>query len=322
MMDTIKKIAEFLASGLITAGIHWATRSGFFPRLVRESPAEEIIMYIIVFLVLFIISEFIINGGLRAHIDLWRIGKIRGLWATERGLKRQIKKGFYSANDIKLKVTRGADLLDPNNKYGLYKILKDLKDGKGKSNSPEVNIKVLLIVPCFKEQHVKERFERHTDMTPEQFLESWYKFISEIRLCNTEHLSINIRFYLGSHARWRFYILSKPNGANTTVLLSEYDRNTPGSSGQMYKIIRGENNIGTFMTSYFDELWNSALTPKKLRECIQSGLCQSSFCNVCMRNEQCQKCGKLSCDYQNACKKFAKKYKDALESFNVEVSTL
>ena len=51
----------------------------------------------------------------------------------------------------------------------------------------------------------------------------------------------------------------------------------------MYKIIKGEKNIGMFMMNYFDELWENALTPKKLYQYISSGNVAMDFVHIVQR---------------------------------------
>lgn len=272
-----------------------------------------IVMYAIAVLIVYLLG----SGWLKSRINLWNIGKIRGLW-QEKGLIKQIQENFTSSNIIKVKVTRAYDLLQPQNKYGFYNILEDLKDGKGKKHSDKVDIRFLLMVPCFQEEHVRQRYERHTNISEDEFLETWYKFLLQIRTYNTEHLSVNVRFYFGSHARWRFYIFSKPNAAGTNVFLSEYERGEQGCSEPMYKIIKGEQNIGTFMSDYFDEIWKAALTPQMLYQYISNGRCKNGFCSHCTRKAKrdCVVCDRPKCNYEEICKRFMNVYKPVLNSFN------
>lgn len=134
---------------------------------------------------------------------------------------------------------------------------------------------------------------------------------------SNEHLSLNVRFYFGDHARWRFYIFSRPDGKNTSVLLSDYDKETPGFEMPMYKIIKKEKNIASFMTRYFDELWDTALTPMQLFMNIQSGECIRHFYKDCNKETKCLNCPHTSCDYREQCIKLINKYADTLKGFNV-----
>lgn len=262
------------------------------------------------------------TGSAKSYYDLWNIGKIRGLW-QDKGLIKQIEKNFYSSQNIKIKVTRGSELLKPEQKYGLTKELQALKDGKGKTHDLPVNIQILLVIPCYQEEHVRERRGVHQTLSDEDFLKSWYKFLEDIRDYESDNLSINVKFYFSSHARWRFYIFEKAKeNKNTCVLLSEYDAEHGGPDKPMYRIVRGENNIAGFMCKYFDELWNhkSTFSPGKLYTYIQTGKCQSHFCQNCnlQGDKNCTNCRRKKCKFESTCKEFTSRYKKVLESFEAE----
>lgn len=89
----------------------------------------------------------------------------------------------------------------------------------------------------------------------------------------------------------------------------------------MYKIIKGEKNIGMFMTNYFDELWDTALTPMKLYQYINSGKCTNGFCTHCIKDRKngCYSCERLDCNHKKLCKQLAEKYSETLKKFNVKV---
>lgn len=292
--------------------------------IITGQPVDETAM---VTLILFIAASIgtcivvcIYEGWFISRFDLWRIGKIRGLW-KKRGLIKQIEQSFYESNVVKIKVTRGYDLLQDKNEYGFSKILENLKSGEKRKHKDKVDVRVLLMIPCFQEAHIRERYERHTKDGKRTYLESWYKFLEKSREYISEDLSINVRFYFGSHARWRFYIFSKQAAANTDVFLSTYEKNIPGSEEPMYKIIKGEKNIGMFMTNYFDELWDTALTPMKLYQYIHSGKCTNGFCTHCTKDRKngCHSCERLNCNHKKLCKQLAEKYSGTLKKFNVKV---
>lgn len=309
----MNKISNMLLCALIPGAI-MAVIAVFTDVIPFSLPLKIACVFLIYIIAVGIIAitNLFWNGWIKARFDLWHIGKVRGLWA-KKGLIKQNKKNFYSADDIKIKVTRGYELLEANNKYGLSEILSNLRDGKNKYNS-KVSVKVLLIIPCFQEQHVRERYQRNNKITKVKFLETWYKFLEEIGEYNSANLSINVRFYFGNHSRWRFYIFSKPNGLNTTVLLSDYDENSSGCEQPMYKIIKGEHNLGSFMNDYFDELWNSALTSKNLYEFMKAEKCITHFCENCMKveNYNCKVCNRLNCNYKDMCNDLIEKYQEIL----------
>lgn len=261
------------------------------------------------------------NGYLQSCYDLWHIGKIHGLW-KDSGLVKQLQKNFSSSHKIKIKVTRGSELLRVE-KYGFRKALEQLKDGKGKTHESPVNIQILLVLPCYQEEHVRQRRyagSRKKEMTDEKFLESWYKFLQDIREYESDHLSIDIKFYCSSHARWRFYIFERANESEKScVLLSEYDNQMSGIDKPMYKIIQGERNIAAFMCNYFDELWNenSTLSPKEFYTYVQTNKCQSHFCSNCnaQSGSNCINCGRVQCEHESLCRQLTEKYKDILYNF-------
>lgn len=266
-------------------------------------------------IILILIIQFFLDGWVKAKFNLWYIGKIKGLWKN-RGLINQIKRNFYSANKIRIKVTRGSTLLKYDSReYGLRDILDNIKRGENKREE-KVEIEILLIIPCFQQKHVRQRYERHTNMSEKDFLESWYSFLNDIRSYNSDNLSISVRFYFDSHSRWRFYICYLPN--KTNVLLSTYDSLTDGRATPMYKIIKEEKNIGGFMTKYFDDLWENSLTPSKLYHYINTGRCQSSFCSKCNINgsKKCKNCEKNNCGFESTCTTLVEKYSDVLMSFS------
>lgn len=312
-----KIIIKIVVSGLIPALI------GVIITYCADQPIRtQIIVVVVIYIIIAIIVSLFMSfyeGWFVSRFDLWRIGKIRGLW-KKRGLIKQIEQSFYSSNVVKIKVTRGYDLLQDANEYGFKAILDNLKQGKKKKHKDKVEVRFLLMIPCFQEAHIRERYERHTGAGEKRYLKSWYEFLKQSREYISEDLSINIRFYFGSHARWRFYIFSKPAGAKTDIFLSTYEKNIPGSEEPMYKIIKGEKNIGMFMTNYFDELWESALTPKKLYQYISSGKCTNGFCTHCTKGQKngCHSCERLGCKYKKMCKQLSDDYKEELNKFNAK----
>lgn len=204
-------------------------------------------------------------------------------------------------------------MLDPENDFGLNKILCDLRDGRYNHNST-VKLDILLIIPCMMDSHVIERAKRHNEMSLKDFVETWYDFLKKIQSYNSSHLSINVKFYFGNHSRWRFYIFSRTNSVKT-VLLSDYDVHSSGCEEPMYKVIKSENNIGMFMSDYFNDLWMESLSPNELYQHIISQNCIAYSCKKCMKAQStsCQNCNKVKCEYENICKKLIKDNKEILE---------
>lgn len=289
--------------------------SAFFEYLHTMSIINKVLFFVILLAIIWIFIELLIytwEGSIKSKFDLWRYGKIKGLW-IEKGLIRQIEKGFRSSDEIKIKVTRGYDLFRTDEKYGFVNVLDELK-----KKDSHVNIKFLLIMPCFKEKHVQQRYERHNGLSKEDFLETWYKSLTKMKEYSNENLSLNVRFYMARHARWRFYIFSKKNGTSVNVFLSDYDKNTAGSEHPMYKIIRKDHNIASFMTSYFDEIWDDSLTPLELLRIIEQEQCIRYFCGNCKRDGKCLECPHADCKYIEQCKLLVNKYANELKGFNAE----
>lgn len=309
----MSKTSKKILGSLILTGIT-AVFALFTDIMPDNVPFKIIILlsiYIIAILIICLV-DIVWQGCIKSHFDLWKIGKVRGLWRDE-GLKKQIKENFYSSSEIKIKVTRGIELLDPENDFGLNKILCDLRDGRYNHNST-VKLDILLIIPCMMDSHVIERAKRHNEMSLKDFVETWYDFLKKIQSYNSSHLSINVKFYFGNHSRWRFYIFSRTNSVKT-VLLSDYDVHSSGCEEPMYKVIKSENNIGMFMSDYFNDLWMESLSPNELYQHIISQNCIAYSCKKCMKAQStsCQNCNKVKCEYENICKKLIKDNKEILE---------
>ena len=101
--------------------------------IIKGQPVDEtFIVTLIIYIAASIVTCIVVciyEGWFISRFDLWRIGKIRGLW-KKRGLIKQIEQSFYESNVVKIKVTRGYDLLKKENEYGFSKILENLKSGK------------------------------------------------------------------------------------------------------------------------------------------------------------------------------------------------
>lgn len=251
-----------------------------------------------------IFYNIFIEGYLFSEINLWRDGKMRGLWRGN-ALVKQLKKYSADSTNIRIKVTRGNNLLAKGEKYGFEKIFRDLDEDK-KLNQ-KISVQALLIVPCYKEKHVQARYETHhhsEDISKEDFLETWYKFLENTSTYQGM-LNIETRFYFGNHSKWRFYIFSPPADSNHSnqqvVLFSDYDEKRAGSETPMYKVIKHDRSIGGFMTRYFDEIWNESLTPKKLSDAIEKGRIKPQ--NTYSKVYNC-----MGCMYYGTCKGFIDKY--------------
>lgn len=276
-------------------------------------PQSKIVFGIIaniLFAIIFVICWKIYDGYISAKIELWKIGQIKGLWKGS-GLNRQVTKAFLKANEIKIKVTRGSELLKSENNHSIKKVLNKIY-AKSRDEQKQVYIKILLIEPCFQLKHVKDRYKRHkSSMSEKDFITSWYDFLLNLHKLYPPHdfFSYEVRFYSGRHSKWRYYVCNVHEKNITTVLLSSYDVNTSGSSTPMYKIIRGDMNIGGFMDRYFEEVWNESLTEEDLIKHILAGTCKRYFCEMCFTcgyKDDCSSCQK--CNYEKECKKIVNDY--------------
>lgn len=284
MEEFEKSLAQALIIELITIPYIILTDSS--GRSIVNIILILVIPYIVVFTAIFLF-KLIRSGTLRANFDLWYVGKLRGLW-SDTSLMKQIEGAFLSSGSIKIKVTRGCDLLDRDNKFGLYDILTKMKESK-----KDAKLKILLIVPCFKLKHVQERYQSHSEMTEADFLESWYIFLMKISSFRTKQLSINVKFYFDFYTQWRFYIVENEK---TILWLSDYKKSMFGSETPMYKIVKNNTNIAAAYSNHFDELWNDALKPRLLEQGIKGGTIKDC----------------ASCEYRGVCENLIEKYKEYL----------
>ena len=160
-----KIIINVAVGGLIPEFIAMAI-AHYTDQPIKIRITATIIIYIIVAIITCIFMCFY-EGWFVSRFDLWRIGKIRGLW-KKRGLIKQIEQSFYTSNVVKIKVTRGYDLLQDTNEYGFSKILDNLKHGNRKKHKDKVEVRFLLMIPCF-QRHILEK-----DMNVTQMMEKKY----------------------------------------------------------------------------------------------------------------------------------------------------
>lgn len=279
----------------------------------------------IVFLALitiFIIYFRLFHHHVRAVLYQWRIGKFKGLW-KDTALKSQVKKYFLKASQISIKVTRGTELVNTSdNNVNIVEELQILKEKSNESNP--VQIRILLMAPCFKIKHVQTRYYGTHEgkyASPTDFLNSWTETFKELVKYENEYCKISVRFYYGGHSRWRFYICSDDEGDKKVVLLGNYDDKTPGSKTPMYKIIKGEKNIGAFMDKYFDEIWKNSINLSELIDSINNDRCIRFFCEECKNctnNNSKSKisCSAVNCNLHSYCKVRAKEWRRFLDDLS------
>lgn len=171
----------------------------------------------------------------------------------------------------------------------------------------------MLIIPCFEEKHVQERYQTHKEhersITEDGFLETWYQFLEAASKYRYK-LNIIVKFYFGNHSKWRFYIFSPPEDGNTPheqiILFSDYDKEKDGRTTPMYKVIKEDRNIGGLMDRYFDEIWEESLSPKELLESIRKGV-------IDPKNQYSIKHNCNGCPRKDTCTKLSEKYKDIMQ---------
>lgn len=249
-----------------------------------------------------LLMRIIFNDNVVSGYYLWHDGKVRGLWKGDR-LVHQIEKYSNKSAIIRMKVTRGKDLLEKDKIYGFWKIFQNI-NGNSELDRP-VLVQALLIIPCFKESHVQERYETHKkqeNIPEEKFLETWYQFL-QLTSEYKHSLKIETRFYFGNHSKWRFYIFSPPEDVSdkSVVLFSDYDKTKDGRKTPMYKVIKDEKNIGGFMSRYFEEIWDESLSPSEWAKAVESG-------NIWGKGSRVKGHFCLRCKYNQTCKNFVSNY--------------
>lgn len=278
---------------------------------------------VITFIVTFagnVLYEVFASGKLKAAWKEWETGGFRGLWVSEN-IAKELKRNFDQAQTVKIKVTRGTELFDAKNEGEICTYLEEMRDRASKDNV--IRCKMLLIAPCYKLKHVRERHkDAHEDYpTPEAYMLSWSETLQNIKsICDGDkrnsNFHINVRFYSGRHSKWRFYIFESIDKCIKTVLFADYDaeRGSHGRKLPMYKVIENDQNIGGFMERYFDEIWDSALDREGLKKLILERNCEKRFCEECdiqqADSKECQLCScpEGSCPYWKHCTEFANKY--------------
>lgn len=308
-MKTIlsKLSVSILLPSLITTTISGCVTlfSDFFDNLSWLDASLRIpfvtLLVILLSLLIFFLMRLTMSSHARAHFDLWYLGRFRGFWKNSSGLRHQIENSFYSAKDIKIKVTRGHNLLEDDNDSGLKAILTKLRDDR-KTNP--VQIDFLLVIPCFKQEHVKTRYNHYSGMKEEKFLETWYLFLQKILSYRSNYLSINVKLYYEDRTCWRYYAFSNfSNNKTGVILLSENDEDSDGDEQSMYKILIGQKNMGKIMLDYFNVIWKIALTPSDMANNIKNS---NGFAGGSCKN----------CNYFSTCSKLVEKYKNEIQELS------
>lgn len=287
-------LSLFIPSGTVLAGIafNWNTV------LIISIGASLLFVLILLFVLLF--------NPIKARIRQWRYGKIKGLWVG-KSLDKQIFKNFTSSKTIRIKVTRGTELVDENHSINIIDELEYLK--KRADQQTPISIYILLMAPCYKLKHVNERYKTHEGEyeSKQDFLNSWKDTIKKLSSFETEYFRISVRFYFGGHSRWRFYICSNRDDEKQIIMLSNYDKETSGSTTPMYKIIKGEKNIGAFMDKYFEDIWKTSIKIKDYNKYVFDQRCVRLFCEECQHTninvgDYCKEnCSAAKCDYYDNC---------------------
>lgn len=113
-----------------------------------------LLIVFLIFLVYSLYNEINWKKKFIVYKKLYCEGKLRGMWNHHNDsliFDRQIENEFKTSLDIDLKVSRGYRLfVEPN--LNFYKCLHDLK-----IENKQINMRVLLLYPCLKSIHVKNR---------------------------------------------------------------------------------------------------------------------------------------------------------------------
>lgn len=287
---------------LLTISLEWG---------MKKAIISSILLFLLIYVFLVVLHS--LRGKALAFWEQKKIGCFKGLW-KEKNLSEELKRNFKNAQIVKIKVTRGSELFDKKQNRHIGEYLETLRDTA--SSEREVYCQFLLIAPCYRLQHVRERHKLSKKQfnTPNEFLGSWYDTLDAINKIESEkknvHFHVEVRFYTGRHSKWRFYIFESVNSAIKTVLFSDYDADNGkhGTELPMYKVLENQKNIGGFMSRYFDEIWSVALTTEGFKQMVEEETCMQRFCEECdiksVDEKGCLLCNCPSgkCSYEKACK--------------------
>lgn len=284
------------------------------PAKINDAIPDNVWIFAMIIIYAFIMGGLVwlflrvfFNDNVVSEYYLWHEGKMRGLWKGN-SLVHQIEKYSNESAIIRMKVTRGKDLLEKDKKYGFWKIFQNI-NGNSETDRPVI-VQALLIIPCFQEAHVRERYKTHKkqeSISEEEFLKTWYDFV-QLTSEYKHSLKIITRFYFGNHSKWRFYIFSPPEDVSdkSVVLFSDYDKTKDGRKTPMYKVIKDEKSIGGFMSRYFEEIWDESLSPSEWAKAVESGRIESP--NSHAEGHICD-----GCTYNLICKNFVNEYSSYLK---------
>ena len=186
---------------------------GVFISAVAECGAKKAIGIVtisfVAICVLMLVLHILKSGKVSAFWEQKKVGCFKGLWKS-KNLAGELKRNFENAQTVKIKVTRGSELFDERQNGHISNYLEYLRDVA--SSKREIYCKFLLIAPCYRLRHVKERhiLSKKEYPKPKDFLGSWYNTIKAIDDIEKEksnvHFRVEVRFYSGRHSKWRFYI--------------------------------------------------------------------------------------------------------------------
>lgn len=225
-----------------------------------------------------IVFVFIFYSKINAYIQMYFVGKLRGLWGN-RNLKELIKKEYENSNLIKIKVTRGHGLFYKEG--GVFNECFFKENYKGKKI-----VKILLHYPCIESEHIKGRAEAN-QISVKQYIEDLFKVLYKFKnhtLNDDTNEEIFVRFYTSKEDRnWRYYIFKQ--GSNNKILLfNHYDNNTSGAKSKMLRVKGGNDSLCEELNSEFDKLYNNSTVlienKKNDYELINDNYCGNPACKA------------------------------------------
>ena len=186
----------------------------------------------------------------KAYIQLYSVGKFRGLWSNG-DLNNSIEQEYKNSNQLKVKVTRG---------YGLF-----YKESGIFSKCFYINkykepkfVKVLLHYPCLKSQHLRRRAEAN-QISLTQYIDDLFRVMRKFKdhtLDKNSVEEISIRFYsTDQEDDFRYYIF-RNFIQSKTLFFNHYDDKITGAKSKMLRVKSGQDSLCDEMERQFDKLFD------------------------------------------------------------------
>ncbi|MFZ3168579.1 MAG: hypothetical protein WA130_13265 [Candidatus Methanoperedens sp.] len=230
----------------------------------------------------------------KAYKSLYTKAKMRGYW-HHKTLDEQISNKFKKSGHIKLKLSRGYHLfLEKSNIF--YRCLNSEIDLDLKEED-KITMKILLIYPCIKSTHIKQRTainlsRRVETITNDEILTYTKKGLDTLvelysKDLENNHFIIHTKYYGEPHVKWRYYIFD-----DELLYLSYYDDQSIGTDLEMFKIYKGEKSLYRPFNTDFDEIWEDITTHDSISYIKNHYAVDKSLltdCSQCSSKEICKK---------------------------------